>query len=245
MIFDRETFFDSVRTSLFGGAMAQPQVDGMEAILAAWENYLEPLGWDRRWLSYALATTYHETAQEMQPIEEYGKGAGQPYGEVDEETGQTYYGRGFVQLTWRDNYVRADRELEFSGDESLEWHADNALKPDVAARVMFRGMSQAWFRPPNDFEHYFHATTEDAYGAREIINGDKHIVPEWSDGVSIGNLIKGYYTNFLTAVNESVREELASEEKEELASEEKVVEIQITIRITAPGPVTIEVVPNA
>jgi len=36
---------------------------------------------------------------EMQPIEEYGKGKGMKYGSPDPETGQTYYGRGFVQTT--------------------------------------------------------------------------------------------------------------------------------------------------
>jgi hypothetical protein len=35
----------------------------------------------------------------MQPIEEYGKGRGMPYGKPDPTTGQVYYGRGFVQLT--------------------------------------------------------------------------------------------------------------------------------------------------
>jgi putative chitinase len=108
-LFNRDVFFGAVRGSLFHGAMTQRQVDGMSAILDAWEE--NPRAEDLRWLAYPLATTAHETGFAMWPIEEYGKGEGMEYGKPDPETGQTYYGRGFVQLTWRENYVRADRSL--------------------------------------------------------------------------------------------------------------------------------------
>src|SRR4051794_28194747 len=102
----------------------------MNYILDTWKD--APPSDDLRWLAYALATTFHETAATMLPIAEYGYGAGRPYGVSDFETDQTYYGRGFVQLTWRDNYARADRELDLFADGSLEWHADNALEPPIA-----------------------------------------------------------------------------------------------------------------
>ena len=35
---DRKHFFDTVRESLFNGAMSQGQVHGMEAILREWEE---------------------------------------------------------------------------------------------------------------------------------------------------------------------------------------------------------------
>ena len=38
---------------------------------------------------------------------------------VDPQTGQTYYGRGFVQLTWRDNYARADAEIPLIDEDSV------------------------------------------------------------------------------------------------------------------------------
>jgi predicted chitinase len=205
MSYDHEIFFDYVRDSLFGGSMGQLQVEGMEAILNAWERYLA--GEDQRWLAYMLATTYHETAQEMQPIEEYGKGAGMPYGEVDPETGQIYYGRGFIMTTWRDNYRRTDNELGLEGDDRTEWNADLMLDPTTSARGMWFGMSQGWYRSdedgPQTLERYFSAEKDDPYGAREIINGDKHYVPSWSGGVSIGNLIKGYHKDFLFALEQA------------------------------------------
>ena len=199
--FNRDIYFDIVRDSLFGGSLTQQQVDGQNFILEVWAT--KAATYDLRWLAYALATTFHETAQTMWPIEEYGKGAGQSYGKVDPETGQAYYGRGFVQLTWRDNYARADRELGFSGDQSCEWHAENALDPKTAAAIMFRGMAFGWFRPPNQLDVFFNETVDDPYGAREIINGDKHYVPEWGGGKNVGNIIKGYYELFKYATNES------------------------------------------
>jgi hypothetical protein len=205
VMFDRDIFFDSVRDSLFSGGMTQGQVDGMSAILSAWE--LDPPSGDRRWLAYCLATTYHETSQEMQPIEEYGKGAGMDYGKPDPETDQTYYGRGFVQLTWRDNYRKATAELDLAGDDDLEWHASRALDLQIASDVMFEGMVEGWFRPPNKLSTYFNETVDDPFTAREIINGDKNIVPSWSGGISIGKLVANYHKDFLKALNESWTEE--------------------------------------
>jgi len=201
MTFDREVFFDSVRPSLFSGYIEQSQVDGMEAVLEEWE--LDPLSDDLRWLAYCLATAYHETAKEMQPIEEYGKGDGMSYGNPDPETGQTYYGRGYVQLTWRENYQRATDELaiEPESEEDFVWNPGKVLDPYNAAEIMFRGMAEGWFRSGNKLIKFFSEAVDDPYGAREIINGDKHIVPSWSNGVSIGDLIAGYHRKFLDALD--------------------------------------------
>jgi putative chitinase len=211
--FNRGVYFNSVRSSLFAPALDQGQVDGQNAILTRWEA--DPTTIDLRHLAYALATTKHETASTMLPIEEYGLGAGMEYGEEDPVTGQTYYGRGFVQLTWRDNYAKSDRELGLTGDKSCEWHAENALNPLIAADIMFKGMIEGWFRGDSQgrqtLDRYFNATVTDAWTAREIINGDKTKVPSWSGGVNIGNLIKGYYEKFLAALNASFTETAAPE----------------------------------
>jgi putative chitinase len=211
MPFDHQIYFDSVRDSLFSGGMSVEQVDGQEQILGTWEKYTDVQ--DMRWLAYMLATAYHETSTEMQPIEEYGHGAGMEYGVPDPETGQTYYGRGFVQLTWRDNYARSDEEIasifhvDTTGSNSSEWHATLQLDPVRAMLTMYIGMYQGWFRGDSKgkqtLERYFNDATEDPYTAREIINGDKSSTPSWSNGVSIGNLIKGYYEKFLTALHDA------------------------------------------
>ena len=201
MALNRELFFDMIRNDPFPGTLSQSQVDGITQIVRAWARHF--IDEDIRWLSYCLSTAMHETASTMQPISEYGYGNGMEYGEVDLETGQTYYGRGFVQLTWRDNYARADVECELISEDSCEWHAEQALDPPIAGKIMFVGMMQGWFRSkdgqPETLERHFNDTTDDAYGARNIINGDQHIVPSWSHGVSIGNLIADYHRAFQAA----------------------------------------------
>jgi putative chitinase len=95
-MFDQRVFYAHVRQSPFGGHLDQGQVDGIEALLS--KGLAEDL--DLRWVAYVLGTAFHETARTMEPIEEYGRGAGRPYGVPDPRTGKTYFGRGFVQLTW-------------------------------------------------------------------------------------------------------------------------------------------------
>lgn len=185
---NRKNFYDGVRQSLFGGKLLQSQVAGMEAILREWEA--RPLT-DLRWLAYMLATTYHETARTMQPIEEYGKGKGRSYGKIDPRTGYAYYGRGFVQLTWKTNYKKMGDLLGLD----LVKNPKLALREDVATMIMFEGMLTAEsFR--GDFtgrslEQYFNSKTDDPVNARRIINGlDK------------AQMIAGYHHKFLNALQE-------------------------------------------
>ena len=157
-------FFRLVRSQLFGGSMTQSQVSGTQALLDAWDHY------DFRWVAYGLATAYHETAQTMEPIAEYGHGRGRPYGVPDPVTGQVFYGRGFVQITWRHNYNRAN--LEVPGFDLVN-HPDNALKPEVAAVIMVRGLTEGWFTGLK-LENYFplhNPKYADWLNARRIVNG--------------------------------------------------------------------------
>jgi len=237
MPFDRDVFFDLIKTKPFGGEFTQQQVDGMNAILDVWEMEYEESVDDLRWLANPLAQGYHETGGEMWPVEEYGKGEGMEYGKPDPETKQTYYGRGYIQITWRDNYARADDELGLTKDTGMEWHAERALEADIAAQTLFRGMMEGWFRKsgspatPNTLAKYFNATTNDVFGAREIVNGDKNKVPSWSNGVSIGNLIKGYHENFLAALEASYVDVLEPEPEVPV----------VLITVIAPPGVRVEV----
>jgi hypothetical protein len=237
MPFNHKIYFDSVREDPFGGSLSQEQVDGQEAILTGWERHLD--GRDIRFLAYMLATTYHETAASMQPIEEY-HGSQQPYGKPDPETGECYYGRGFVQLTHRDNYARADEEAGWEGDDSCEYHADNALDLQKAGRIMWFGMSEGWFRAddkgPHTLSRYFSNTHDNAYDAREIINGDKKTVPGWSNGVSIGNLVKGYHEEFLSALYDARIEAQPSPDAAAAAQAEGADDPQDIAKVATPAP---------
>ena len=205
LMFSRKVYFDTVREDLFSGKMSQDQVNGQEFIIDTWEDTRHTQ--DFRYLAYELATTMHETASTMMPIEEYGKGKGMPYGVPDRITGETYYGRGFVQLTWKDNYEKMTPLVDPlfpSTAVDLAKSAKQALVPEIAAAIMFEGMERGMFRKdkqgPQTLARYFSATADDPYEAREIINGDKKKEPNWSHGVSIGNLIAGYHQTFLRAL---------------------------------------------
>lgn len=154
---DRAAFFASARANPFNGKLKQSQVEGLNSLLDA-----APKNWPLKWLAYALATAFWETARTMQPIEEYGKGAGRPYCKGG------WYGRGYVQLTWEDNYIKAGQKLGCA----LASNPDLALKPEIAARILYAGMEQGWFTGKKLADYFPHGATEaDPVGARKIING--------------------------------------------------------------------------
>lgn len=187
---NRNFFFEYAKQRLFGGSLKQSQVDGMNAILDVWEkNYKDK---DDRWLAYMLATAHHETDRKMQPIEEYGRGKSRPYGKRLKmnrtpygNTASIFFGRGFVQLTWYENYDKAGKKLGIDLINSPE----KALELSVSAQIMFLGMMEGWFTGKK-LSDYFNAAKEDWINARKIINGlDK------------ANLISTYAKNYYASIS--------------------------------------------
>lgn len=120
-----------------------------------------------------LATTHHETDRTMTPIEEYGKGKGRKYGKRLKMSGKAYtdtqnifYGRGFVQLTWYENYQKAGKKL------GVNFIKNPGLTLDLkyATQIMLLGMIQGWFTGKK-LSNYFSTTKEQWVNARRIING--------------------------------------------------------------------------
>lgn len=116
--------------------------------------------------AYILATVKHETAGTFRPIEEYGKGKNRSYGKPDPETGETYYGRGYVQLTWKNNYYQFTRIL----GKDLVNEPDLALDPDIAYEIMIEGMTKGLFTGKR-LSQYINVDNTDFISARRIING--------------------------------------------------------------------------
>lgn len=174
-----QAFFDALRTGLLGPTLTAEEVKGTNAVLEAMEG--APLAWT----AYALATAYHETASTMQPVKEYG---GPSYltrmydvsgarpqlcianGNTCAGDGLKYCGRGYVQLTWKNNYKRAGDEIGVD----LVANPDKALDPVNAAKIMRRGMEEGWFTGKK-FSSYLptsgRATSGQYRFARFIING--------------------------------------------------------------------------
>lgn len=161
---NRNFFFMQIKLNPFRGLLNQSQVNGLTAILNEWEQKYASK--DDRWLAYMLATVHHETDKTMKPIREYGKGAGRPYSKADPVTGQVYYGRGFVQLTWKDNYQKMGTVV---GADLVD-NPDLALDPAIASEIMFYGMINGSFTGKH-LGDYFSKDKEDWVNARRIING--------------------------------------------------------------------------
>ena len=155
---NRSEFYNTLRARVYGGSLSQKQVDGIEALLAATE------GLPITYRSYLMATALHETAHTMQPIAEYGKGKGRPYGAKGKH-GQAQYGRGYVQLTWDANYEKADKALGLKGALLKDFNL--AMQPTIAAKILVRGCVEGWFTGKK-LGDYLPA---DYVGARRVVNG--------------------------------------------------------------------------
>ncbi|QTE37464.1 glycoside hydrolase family 19 protein [Mucilaginibacter gossypii] len=185
--------YDAIRP-LFGGKLTQAQVDGIEKILSACKVLT-----DERHIAYILATCFHETAKTMQPVRENGRGKGLPYGSKLKMGGgpghrvpytnpdQLYYGRGYVQLTWYENYLAMGRKLHID----LLNNPDLALQPDISAKIMITGMTDGSFTGKK-LSDYFNNKTNDPVNARRIING-----------TDVAATIAGYHNTFLKAITAS------------------------------------------
>lgn len=156
---NEEKFFETLRLREFCGRLVQSQVDGINELVAA-----IPDGWDLRWAAYLLATVIWETGHTMQPVRE-------AYW-LTEDWRRThlryypYYGRGYVQLTWRPNYLAMGTVVGMD----LVGNPDAALHPMVAAEVAVYGMEHGSFSGAG-LATYFNEKESNWVGARAIING--------------------------------------------------------------------------
>lgn len=184
------------------GRLSQSQVDRLNFLVSAIDadksiSYAQG--------AYILATAWHEVGVELLPIEEWGKGRKLDYGRwfknskgqeycfkngnrntvyLRSEYDHLYYGRGYVQLTWMDNYFRATKEL---GVDFLN-NPDLVLKEEYAIKIMILGMKQGWFTG-HTLSRHISQSKKDFVNARKIINGtDK------------ASLIAGYANTFLSAL---------------------------------------------
>ncbi|MGV8830358.1 MAG: hypothetical protein ACOH2N_00140 [Devosia sp.] len=144
-----DAFFRHVRTHLFGGHMAQSQVDGINAIIAAWAKYGDG---NLQRLSYVLATPNVETGGAYQPVYEYGPRSyfnkyepgtklGKRLGNTVKGDGFRFRGTGMVQSTGRGNAIRAGKKLGLD----LVGHPELMMDISVSAQILVVGTLEGWF----------------------------------------------------------------------------------------------------
>lgn len=179
---NRLFFFQRVRSNLFVGKLNAAQTNGLTTILDAWEKSYASN--DDRWLAYALATTFHETAFTMQPIHEYGGNSyffnsydingshpkrAKALGNLKKGDGVLFHGRGYVQLTGRSNYQKVQNHIgvDLTSNSAA---ADRVMNPEIAIKVLLWGMEVGLFTGKK-FGDYFNGQKQSPTSARYIING--------------------------------------------------------------------------
>jgi predicted chitinase len=80
--------------------------------------------------------------------------------------GVKYFGRGFVQITWKKNYRRMGEKFGVDLVNSPE----KALNHDIAIKIMIYGCEEGKFSGKS-LGDYINSEKTDYYNARRVING--------------------------------------------------------------------------
>ncbi len=175
---DRKAFYDSIRPHL---NLTTENVAGTEFLLGKIEAAAIPVNY----VADMLASTWWETGQRMQPIDEYGSDAyfnarygpqtkvGKVLGNTQPGDGARFHGRGYQQDTGRRNYQFAKDKLgiDFVG------HPELMKVPENAWLVMYHGMMEGWFtgRKLSDYIDLIDEPDSEDFkeyvAARKVING--------------------------------------------------------------------------
>ncbi|KAF0569203.1 Phage endolysin [Psychrobacter nivimaris] len=166
---------------VFGvSSISQGFVDGVNGLFAAFNEYKDLDANNPLYVSYNLATAYHETAFTMQAITEYGGvryfdkydtgGLAERLGNTPEPDGDgyKYRGRGHVMITGYGNYKKFTDILGID----LVNSPDLALDPVVSAKILTIGSLNGTFttRRLNQYIKYGLEYNE-WVNARRVING--------------------------------------------------------------------------
>ena len=120
-------------------------------------------------LAYILATTVHESGAGKH-MEEFASGSAyngrRDLGNTQPGDGPRYKGRGYVQITGRNNYRDWGRRLGID----LIGNPNAAKDPATAAKILVGGMRMGTFTGKK-LDDYINGSKTDFTGARRIVNG--------------------------------------------------------------------------
>jgi predicted chitinase len=145
------------------GFMDETQQDAIRKIVAAFHRYGDG---DQNKLAYILATARHES--NFRPIQERRAASSQTelYNLQNRYWASGYFGRGFVQLTWKGNYQKMSRVLKVDFVNQPEL----AMEPTYAARILVYGMMKGSFTGLA-LGNFINEDGQDFYKARQVVNG--------------------------------------------------------------------------
>ncbi len=124
---------------------------------------------DKAQMAYILATTVHESGAGAH-MEEFASGSAyegrRDLGNSQSGDGVRFKGRGYVQITGRNNYSNWSRKLGID----LVANPELAERPETAARILVQGMKEGSFTGKKLGDYLGNGKT-DFEGARRIVNG--------------------------------------------------------------------------
>ena len=124
---------------------------------------------DKGALAYILATTVHESGAGKY-MEEIASGSAyegrSDLGNNRPGDGVRFKGRGYVQITGRNNYTNWGKKLGIN----LVGNPELAERPEIAAKILVGGMKSGSFTG-RGLDRYFAGSKNDFVGARAIVNG--------------------------------------------------------------------------
>ena len=183
--FDRKVFFRDLplRTGLTPKPAAK---DGLGLLLDDFEG---DAGFTQiRDVAYVLATIRWETGEGFQPVKEKraSREKNPRLWEIQNRYWSSgFFGRGYVQITWEDNYRRASERLAGTSftvssgaltmqDDTLVNQPDLVLHPAIAYAITARGMREGWFSGKKLSDFIQDGKPPHYVNARKIINGLDH-----------------------------------------------------------------------
>ena len=156
--------FEAARKDLFKDGYTQKQVDSINAIIEECNKQGVKL---KTQVAYILATAYHECYNpktpetRLTPMKEFG---GETY--LKSKKYYPFYGRGFSQLTWKENYQKESKRLGID----LISNPDKMLEIPISANSHVYCMMNGRYTGVG-IPKYINETKTDYLNARRIVNG--------------------------------------------------------------------------
>ncbi len=121
-------------------------------------------------IAYVLATVQHETNNTFKPVRE-AYWLSEKWRQINLRY-YPYYGRGYVQLTWKQNYQKYGEIMGIN----LAGNPDKVMEPNIALFILVDGMSKGRFTGKK-LGTYVNGSKTDFVGARDVVNpGDKPVL---------------------------------------------------------------------
>ena len=174
-------YFDfNMFRKLFGiSKITQNMVDNINYLFDEFNSLSTPESTNPLYIAYMLATTWHETAMTFMPVKEAGSWQylskydtgklAKILGNTPEADGdgQLYAGRGYVQITGKNNYKKFSSIV----GEDLIKNPDFTLRPRIAARILVEGSLKGMFTGKKLSDYIRVGSIGEFVEARRVING--------------------------------------------------------------------------